>query len=754
VNPRPNSGTAHLVTEQVYIEAFIESIPDMVWAKDDAGVFLTCNAVVERFYGVAREDILGKTDYDFADAAEADRFRADDRAAMAADGPRATHEWLTFASDGISRLFETIKTPMRNAEGDVLGVLGIARDITEHHQAKVAQESLNRALKLIGKCNRAMMHASDEQSLLAEICQLAVSIGGYKMAWVGFAESDEEKTVRPVTWSHDGELFLQEIRVSWAESELGRGAIGTAIRSGKTTFTQDYRLDPNIKPWLAAAEKYGFRSGVAIPLIGHHATLGALVIYSATAHAFFPEELSLLEELAADLAYGVQTLRTRAAHEAAKRKLEFYAHHDALTGTPNRVFLRQHFDQITQATGGAAVPVAVLLLDLDNFKEINDSLGHDYGDKLLWEVAQRLQGHVADAGLVCRYGGDEFAVLLNHPLDTARAAEFAQDLLDLCAEPFLIGGFSVNVTISVGVSLYPKDALGLDELIKFADSALQTVKDSGKNDFRFFDQSMKSDEQEQLHLRAQLHSAIKDDELLLHYQPKINLRTGRITGAEALIRWMHPERGLLAPGTFIPLAERTGLIVPIGDWVLRRACRQMADWIQAGLPIESIAVNVSALQLRRGDLLEAVAGALREAALPAHYLELELTESALLHGLDANVRLLRELRGIGVKLAIDDFGTGYSSLAYLNAFHVDRLKIDYSFVRDLSENADTSSIVKTIIQLGHNLGLEVTAEGVESEMQLHILVHLGCDEVQGFFFSKAVEALDLPALFRCPPAMG
>jgi diguanylate cyclase (GGDEF)-like protein/PAS domain S-box-containing protein len=728
-----------------YFDAVIDSMPDMVWVKDASGTFLTCNPLVEQFFGVPRSQIIGRTDYDFVASVLADDFRAMDVMAMAADTPQVNQEWLTFASDGRSRLFETKKTPMRDAEGTVIGILGIARDITEHHNAKIVQEGLNRALKLIGKCNHAMMHATDERSLLFQICELAVDVGGYKIAWAAFAELDERKSVSIGAWSRNGGDFLKKIELSWDETEIGNGLIGTAIRGGATVVNRDYRENPAMRPWRAVAEEHGYRSSIAVPLARDGEPYGALVICAAEPDAFNAQEQSLLEEMAADLAFGLQRLSERVEHDAAKRQLEFLAHHDALTGTPNRVLLSEHFTNAVRRSHVRATSIAVLLLDIDNFKVVNDSLGHDYGDRLLIEVTKRLQRRIKNLGVVCRYGGDEFAVLLHPVCEMTLLNDFVRKLIDSFTSPMVIGDYSVDVTLSAGVSLYPKHANNLDDLIKYADIALQKSKTSGKNTYRCFDDSMQSDELRLGRLRTQLRSAIRNNELLLQYQPKVNLGSGEVVGVEALVRWQHPEQGLLPPGAFIPLAERTGLIVLIGDWVINEACRQFASWLAEGLKLTSICINVSALQVRRGNLLMSVSNALRRWGLPPRYVELELTESIFLSDAEAVIILLKDLRRLGVKLSIDDFGTGYSSLAYLKTLRVDRLKIDQSFVRDMTLNSDTAAIVKTIVQLGRNLNLAITAEGVEERAQLDALKQLGCDEVQGYLISKPLEAATLSA---------
>ncbi|MDP2804319.1 MAG: EAL domain-containing protein [Gallionellaceae bacterium] len=567
------------------------------------------------------------------------------------------------------------------------------------------------------------------------------------MAWVGFAESDAKKSVRVVAQFGDDHDYLAEARVFWSDTELGRGPTGTAIRTGLTDINQDYLTNPRMALWREAALTSGYRSSIALPLQIKKQVLGALTIYASDTNVFGVEEVKLLEELASDLAYGIQTLRTRTEHEAAEKKLEFLAHHDVLTGLPNRLLLRDRFEQAIAQADREQSGVAVMFLDLDNFKQINDSLGHNYGDKLLVQVVSRVRGCLRDTDTISRQGGDEFVVLLPHLRDLHVIGGIAENIIEAFARPFEIDNFSINTTFSIGVSLYPDDSNDFDTLLKSADTALYQAKDSGRDTYRFFSEKMSIDAQEQLHLQGQLRNAVSQQQFLLHYQPQIDIGSGRMVGAEALVRWQHPELGLIPPGKFIPLAERSGLVIPMGEWVLHEACRQAQLWRESGQPL-LMAVNISALQFKRGNLLETVANALKLSGLPAEYLELELTESILLQDVDAAISTLHSMKEMGVKLSIDDFGTGYSSLSYLKRLAVDKLKIDQSFVRDLTADADSAAIVQAIIQLGQTLKLTVIAEGVETDSQLAFLRNYGCDEAQGYLFSRPIPANEFVSLLE------
>ncbi|WP_374600702.1 EAL domain-containing protein [Niveibacterium sp.] len=625
--------------------------------------------------------------------------------------------------------------------------LTLAGNMTDELRASnLAQIRLNRALRLLSDCNTTLVHADDEYKLLAEVCRLCVDRGGYLMAWVGYAEHDDAKSVRPIAQSGYEDGYLDGVNISWADNERGRGPTGTAIRSGKTCVNQDVLTNPGLAPWREAAIQRGYRSSIALPLIGNTHLLGALTIYSRERDAFDKEEVSLLEELATDLAYGIVTLRTRADHAAAKEQVEFLANFDPLTQLPNRMLLRDRFEQAAQLAEHDGTTLAMLYLDLDHFQQINDSLGHEAGDKVLGVAVERLRHCVPTAATISRLGGDEFVILLPTLHDATDVGTLANAIHDMFADPVTIDGNPLTVSFSIGVSLYPNDGQDFDTLLKRADAAVDSAKEAGRDTYRFFERDMNPDLLAQMRITGALPGALKNREFLLHYQPQVDLHSGRIVGVEALVRWQHPVDGLIAPGRFIPLAERSGYIVQLGEWILREACRQANAWRARHEHAPIVAVNFSALQFSRGSVVDCVTGALAESGLPAGFLEVELTESLLLQDLEATMTTLHVLKGLGVKLSIDDFGTGYSSLAYLKQLAVDKLKIDQSFVRDMLSGADGESIVKAMIQLGHALDLEVIAEGVETSAQLAFLRAAGCDQAQGYLFGRPEPAAALDAL--------
>ena len=437
--------------------------------------------------------------------------------------------------------------------------------------------------------------------------------------------------------------------------------------------------------------------------------------------------------------------------EKAKVRMAHLAQHDALTDLPNRILLNDRLGQAIALARRQGKQLAVMFLDLDRFKHINDSLGHAVGDHLLQSVAKRLTAGVRSSDTVCRQGGDEFVILLADIEHAGDAALSAQKILAALTVPHRIDQRELHVTVSIGISIYPQDGQDADTLIKSADTAMYHAKEGGRNNYQFFEPDMNVQAVERHSIEGGLRRALERQEFMLHYQPKINLESGTISGVEALVRWQHPQRGLILPEQFVWIAEDCGLIVPIGAWVLREACRQAQTWQDAGLPPIPVAVNISAVQFRHKDFLESLAGILKDTGLAPRYLELELTESVLMHDADFTTSVLKALKAMGVRLAIDDFGTGYSSLSYLTRFPIDSLKIDQSFLRDITHataDSDDAAIVAAVVSMGKSLHQRVIAEGVETREQLAFLQAQGCGEGQGFYFSRPVTAEELAELLR------
>jgi diguanylate cyclase (GGDEF)-like protein/PAS domain S-box-containing protein len=436
------------------------------------------------------------------------------------------------------------------------------------------------------------------------------------------------------------------------------------------------------------------------------------------------------------------------ARKAAEERIQFLAYYDALTGLPNRTLFQ---DRLGKALAGARrqkCKIALLFLDLDGFKIINDSLGHSVGDLLLKEVAERLNTWGREQDTVARLGGDEFLVMLTQVKELPDVAVAAERLMDAMTAEFVVQGHSLNISCSIGVSIFPEHGADCETLIKNADSAMYGAKDCGRNNFQFFAEAMNAQAVERLSLENSLRLAVGKKELFLVYQPQMDVATRRITGLEALLRWQHPGLGLVPPDRFIRIAENSGLIVPIGEWVLRTACSQARKWQDDGLPAVSVAVNVSAVQFRQQGFCDLIRSVLQQTGLAPQHLELELTESLLLANADMTLSVLRELRSMGLTLAIDDFGTGYSNFTSLRQFGVSKLKIDRSFIRDVAIKPDDAAITTAIISMAKSLNLKVIAEGVEDEAQMSFLRTHHCDQIQGYYFSKPLAVDDVADKLR------
>jgi diguanylate cyclase (GGDEF)-like protein/PAS domain S-box-containing protein len=770
---------------------------------------------------------------------------------------------------------DEVISPITDADGSITNFVAVKEDITQRKRAQDELLRLNRTLRMLSACNQALVRAKDEKELLDTICCRMVELGGYLGVWVGYAEHDEGRTVRPVTLAGmpDGEFTVAVTQVSWADDDTGRCPTGSAIRTGQVAVAHDLRTNPCCSRWQDAAIKSELSAAVALPLKADDEVIGAISIYARVVGAFDDREIALLQELADDLAYGIKVLREavvrrRMEHElllgrhavdssndgimitdsslpdrpliyvnpaferitgytaaealgrnarfllgddmeqigmeelrcalreqrtakvvlrnyrkdgtlfwnelslapvhgessqvrhfvsiinditerkSYESQLEYQAGHDALTGLANRNLLADRLEQAIARAKRTKTMVAVLLLDLDRFKLVNDGLGHDVGDALLEIVSQRLVASVRSVDTVARLGGDEFVVVMTELDSEHDAAPTARKLLKQVSLPATIAEREIVATASMGIALYPKDAEQSSALLRNADVAMYRAKELGRNSMQFYTPGLNATTLARLELDTALRRALERDEFVLYYQPKVELQRGQVTGAEALIRWQHPLLGMVSPGDFIPLAEETGLIEPIGEWVIEHAVAQIKAWQNEGLPDIRLAVNLSARQFQQENLARVVIQALRLHDVGAQYLELEVTESAVMQDPERTVASLRELKKIGVHLALDDFGTGYSSLNYLKRFPIDTLKIDQSFVRDITTDPDDAAIALTVISLAHSLRRRVVAEGVETEAQLSFLRRHRCDEIQGYYFSRPLPADAFTSLLR------
>lgn len=1016
---------------ETLLSVIVQTIPDLIWLKDAEGVYLSCNPMFERFFGATETEIVGKTDYDFVSRELADFFRENDRRAMAAGKPSVNEEWVTFADDGHRAYLETVKSPMYDAEGQLIGVLGIARDITER---KIADDKIHRLTQLyaaLSQCNQAIVRCTSGSELFSQICRAAVTYGGIKMAWIGMTDQ-KSGMVMPVAWDGKGVDYLQGKQISVdPASPFGHGPTGTAIRENRAFWCQDFMRDPITQPWHEQGAKFGWGASASLPLLRNGVAVGSFTLYAAQANAFDEAARNLLLEMTDDISFALdnfereavrshlesqsenervvlellargeplsillrhlaehfevifpgmrcsvlllsqdgeylkhgaapslpdayckaidgvaiganvgscgtaaytrkmiivsdiatdplwkdykglalghglaacwsmpifstlgQVLGTfalyysaprspspaelasleRGAHLAslaierarnevwlnklsqtveqspntivitdldanieyanaafvkitgyslsevigknprilhsgktpkatydemwaalnggktwrgelinrrkdgteyveavmiapvrqadgqkthylaikeditekklAEARIQQLAYFDLLTGLPNRILLKERVGIAMQIAQRSATEMAVLFLDLDHFKNVNDTLGHRIGDELLILLASRLKHLIREEDTLSRLGGDEFILVLPGT-DADGAAHVAEKVLEIVAQSCHIEQYELVVTPSIGISIYPDDGADFDKLYQNADVAMYRAKQDGRNNFRFFTSEMQARSARRLELENALRHALERNQLQLYYQPQLSLQDGRIVGAEALLRWQHPELGAVSPAEFIPIAEESGLILSIGEWVLRSAVQQSKRWMDSGFPPINVAVNLSAVQFRHANLATLVMGILEETGVPSQYIELELTESVAMNEPEAAIAVMDGLHACGIQMSIDDFGTGYSSLSYLRKFKVNKLKIDQSFVRDLSEDSESRAIVTAIITLASSMGFQTIAEGVETAGQLAFLRLQGCNEVQGYYFSRplAVEQFE------------
>ncbi|MES9899293.1 MAG: EAL domain-containing protein [Sedimenticola sp.] len=886
---------------------------------------------------------------------------------------------------------------VRDSKGKPTSMFGIVQDVTEQQRRENRLRRLNRTYEMLSRCNKSLIRAQSEEQLLNEFCDHIVATGGYRMAWVGCARSDEEKTVEPVAVAGDSTDYVCKAQLTWADTPRGQGPGGRAIRTGKSVIIRDVRTDELFQPWREAAIEQGYRSVTAFPLTANGNACGALLIYAEDSDAFDSEEVQLLENLAEDLSYGVHALRARRRRNEAEAELEeseqrfkdfaasasdwfwesgpdlrftflsehfsdstgvspeliigkrceeltafdpndadwsrhlqelkerrpfkdfqfwhltederricsrmsgipifdgkgvflgyrgtaadvttqvnaqeelrlaaavfesttegvmvvtvdgtilavnkafttitgynedealgqkpsllrserhdsaFYttmwsaihkeghwsgevwnrrkngevypewlnissvkgeqgevtryvavfsditaikqseerlfhlAHHDPLTNLPNRLMFNVLLEHSLERVERIGEQIAVLFLDLDLFKNINDSFGHPTGDLLLQRVAKRLAATIRKEDTVARLGGDEFILLLEQVGNMQTAAAIAEKLLHDLRLPFHINGQELYVAASIGISISPNDGTDGDMLIKNADAAMYRAKDRGRGSYCFYTEELTVSAMERVVLERELRQALEQNQLVVYYQPQYSLLSGKLVGAEALVRWQHPEKGLIHPDNFIPAAEACGLILPLGDWVLRESSRQMSRWLREGVDIERISVNVSGKQVERSDLVSIVREILDQTGLQPQHLELEITESCIMREAESAIKSLAELKMMGVRLAVDDFGTGYSSLSYLKQLPIHKLKIDRSFIKDIPDDSNDEAISRAILALGHSLQLEIIAEGVETKVQEAFLKEEGCDEVQGYLYSRPLPAKEFEALIK------
>jgi diguanylate cyclase (GGDEF)-like protein/PAS domain S-box-containing protein len=792
-----------LEESEARLRSLINATPDIICFKDGDGRWLEANAADLELFELEAVDYRNHTDIELAGFSPAYRkyFEAcvlsDDRA-WRHGAPSRGEERIT-RTDSVEKIYDVIKVPLYHPDGSRRGLVVLGRDVTEQSRALEALSESERRYRQIFENNGAIKLLIDPADLaIVDANPAAAEFYGYplerlrgmRMAEINplsreAIEAEKARArseSRPLHFRHrlaSGEMRTIEAHVGQVEVD-GRELDYAIIQD----ITDRQRAEEQLR--LAARVFESTNEGVVVTdtdgiiltvnnaferITGYGAaevkgqnprilksdrhdelfyrTLWENILTTGQwqgeiwnrrkSGEIYPEWLTIsaVRDTAGETTHFVGVF---ADISAIKESEQHLAHHDPLTGLPNRLLFNARLGHALQRARREQAQVAVLFLDLDRFKNVNDSLGHPAGDRLIQAVAGRLKGCVRDQDTVARLGGDEITIIAEDIRHSRDAAAVAQKVLEAFARPFALDDQEVYITASMGVSLFPDDGGEVATLVKNADAAMYRAKAQGRNNYQFYTAELTTMAFERLALESSLRRALERGELVLHYQPQVACGDGRITGLEALVRWRHPEMGLVAPGRFIPIAEETGLIIPLGAWVLEAACRQAHAWHTAGHPGLTLSVNLSARQFLQPDLVETVERILAETGLEPGTLELELTESAFTDNAEEAVRSLHRLKALGVTLAIDDFGTGYSSLSQIKQFPIDRLKIDKSFVDDIPHDADDMTITRAIIALGRSLQMEVVAEGVETEAQRAFLEAEGCDTLQGFLFSTPVSA--------------
>ena len=680
-----------LLEKSNLLDTVINTIPDLVWVKDIGGKYLTCNHMFERFYNASRSEIIGKDDYNFVTTELADLFRQNDQNAIKNNKLVQNEEYIVFKDGSYEGTFETVKTPVKDEDKNILGVLGIARDISER---KIKEKELQQR--------------DNELRSAEELAHVGSWIWDIRSDQLRGSEETHKifglESLKSVTFSEMLSIVHPEDR------EMVNTNVEIANQTGIYNLVHRIIVNGEIK-WISSSAKFlQDESGNYI------------------------EAQGMIQDITIQKLYELE--------------LERLANYDVLTGLANRTYLLAHISKLIYRNKRSQNNSAVLLLDLDHFRDVNDSFGHNIGDELLVQVAKRMEERIRHEDFISHTSGDEFVLVLEKLKHKEDVTKVAQEMIDILAEPYILSNnIEVRIGVSVGIVLISEDMNYENELLQFADAALYKAKKEGRNCYRFYSNELTVSVQERIRYQNEIFYALQNNEFEMYYQPQVHIETNKIIGAEALIRWNHPTKGLVNPSVFIPIAEESGLIAHIGAWTLKEACKQGKKWLDDGYDFH-MSVNVSMQQLRHHDLIEVVNETLQESGFAPDKLILELTESAMMKHEDELASMLHTLRAKGIGIAIDDFGTGYSSYSYLKHFPIDILKIDKSFIDDIPYEKDAAAIVKAIIAMSEILGYQILAEGVEYTEQADFLKQEKCHYYQGYLKSPPIPATQFEVLFN------
>jgi len=729
------------------LEDLMNNIPDAIYFKDSELRFERANRALAEVLGLASPALaVGKTLRELgvppsiADVVELDESK------VLVEGATALRFLREFEGADGPVFYSTTVAPVRAASGSQSGLVGIARDVTVREQTERTLRRLTHVRTMLGAVNAAIVRVKDREALVRESCRVAVEEGGLLAASIVLL--DPERGLYTEAVCHGQEELVALLGEAWT----GEGAETrwSSIASSEVPLVSNHLTTEDTRDCEAAVAERGGRSMGQFPLVIEERLVGTFILVSAQEQFFDGEEVRLISELADNISFAL-------GHIEKRNLLDFLAYYDELTKLPKRDLLLDRLHQLMISRNGSGQPIALVLADVSRLRHVNETLGRLGGDELLTQVSRRLSSIVQEGDTLARFDGNTFALLLTTPGSSADLGHWIEStLFSSLNAPMTIRGTELRASVRVGVALFPADARSAEDLARNAEAALASARRTGQR-YLFYSPGINARSGEKLTLETRLREAIEQRQFVLHYQPKVDLRTGRMVGLEALIRWRHPEEGLVSPARFIPILEETGLILEVGSWVLDEAAAQFAAWTREGLSPPPIAANVSSIQLSQGAFVRTVEAVLERHPSAQSGLDLEITESVLMEDLAGNIDKLKALKERGVRIAIDDFGTGYSSLGYLSRLPIDALKIDRSFVVRMSDDPQDMSIITTIISLAHSLELHVIAEGVETSEQARLLRLMRCNQVQGYFFSKPQPADDVKALFASkntnwPPA--
>lgn len=618
------------------------------------------------------------------------------------------------------------------------------RDITKR---TALDEKIRRQINLykaLSQCNKAIVHCSNKEDLFLQVCESAVQFGGMKFALIGLIDTDTFVFRSIVRFSDDPDQLSVNETCTPIDNQCARGPIDTALHEDRPFWCQNFMNDPLTALWREHDVRAGWASMAALPLHQNGVVIGVFILYSSEINAFDEAARELLVEMSTDISFALDNFTRETQQKLSMKEIEYLAFYDSLTNLPNRRLLHNRLEHIFNSSINLACTNALLILDLDNFKTLNDTMGHNIGDLLLIEVATRMQACVREYATIARLGGDEFVILLEDldeipSIATIQAEAVSSKILAALSLPYSLNNYEYHGSTSIGICLFTKEDTTESKLLKHTDTAMYLAKKAGGNTKRFYDPSIQAKLEKRTELGRDLRRALIENQLTLNYQIQVD-RNNHIFGAEVLIRWQHPKYGIVSPCEFIPLAEEMGLITPIGYWILETVCVQLKSWESDPLRRElHLAINISSRQLYQTDFVDQVIVMLNKIAIDPSKLKFEITESIIMEDMNDAIIKMNALRKIGIRFSLDDFGTGYSSLSYLTKLPLDQLKIDQTFVSNIGIKESDAVIVQTIIGMAHNLRMEVLAEGVETEDQRSFLEEHGCHAYQGYLFSKPLD---------------